>query len=176
MTITEPISVPQIPVDSENCDRQLQLYEAIRLQISLSFFSRIQIDEEELLHVLFVKLVDKFLPPFGSEELTERLRQEIRHTIRDFKLAKWSGLDIDEVDPDDGPFYDDRKKDFETEFEEMFERFCESCEEPQRTIYQRFRTCSQKELAKAAGILRDDVRLFMKTLPKKFERFLKDFS
>jgi len=153
----------------------LLLYEAIRLQISLSIFSRTQIDEEELLHVLFVKLIDMFLPPFGSEELTEMLRQEIRHTIRDFKLAKRHALDIESVDPDDGPFYDDRKKDFETEFEEVFERFCDSFEEPQRTIYQQFRIVSQKELAKIVGIHRNEVNKFIKAMPKEFQDFLKFF-
>jgi len=175
MTTTKPIFVPQTSVNTENCDRQLLLYEAIRFQISQSFFSRIRIDEGELLHVLFVKLIDKFLPPFESEELAELLQQEIRHTIRDFQLAKRAGIDIDEFDPDDGPSYDDRKKDFETEFEEVFERFCESCDEPMRTVYKQFRTVPQKELAKVAGVLRDDVRLFLKTLPKKFEEFLKNF-
>jgi len=174
--MTTPISATQNQLDTENCDRQLALYEAIRLQISLSVFSRTQIDEEELLHTLFVKLADKFLPPFESQELTELLRQEIRHAIRSFKFAKRSMLDIDEVDPDDGPFYDDRKKDFETVFEEAFDRFCESCEQPQRTIYRLFRTMSQQELAKIAGVSRDDARLFMKNMPKKFERFLKNFS
>ena len=166
---------PQIQANAENCDRQLALYEAIRFQISESFFSRIQIDEDELLHVLFDKLVDKFLPPFGSEKLTELLCKEIRHTIRDFKLAKRTGIDIDEFDLNDGPSYDDRKKDFETEFEEIFERFCKSCDEPQRTVYKQFRAVPQKELAKVAGILRDDVRLFLKTLPKKFKDFLKNY-
>ena len=173
--MTTSISVPQIPITAENCDRQLVLYEAIRFQISQSFFSRTQIDEEELLHVLFVKLVDKFLPPFESMELTELLRQEIRHSIRDFKLAKRHSLDIENVDLDGGPFYDDRKKDFETEFEEVFERFCESCEEPQRSIYQQFRFVSQKELAKIVGIHRNEVNKFLKAMPEQFQDFLKFF-
>jgi len=174
--MTTTISVPQTPPDGNNCaERQLLLYEAIRFQISNSFFSRRRIDEDELLHALFVKLIDKFLPPFESEELADLLQQEIRHTIRDFKLVKRHTLDIDEVDPDDGPFYDDRKKDFETEFEEMFQRFCESCEEPQRTIYQQFRTVTQTELARVAGITRSDARRFIKNMPKKFQEFLENF-
>ena len=167
---------PQTQANAENCDRQLALYEAIRFQISLSDFSRTQIDEDELLHVLFVKLAGMFLPPIESKELIELLRQEIRHAIRKFKLAKRFLLDIDELDPDDGPFYDDRKKDFETVFEEAFASFCESFEQPQQTVYQRFRTMSQKELAKVAGISRDDVRMFIKNMPKKFEKFLRNFS
>jgi len=47
--ITEIIIDTQIQENIENCERQLRLYEAIRLQISLAFFSRTQIDEEELL-------------------------------------------------------------------------------------------------------------------------------
>jgi hypothetical protein len=173
--MTEPISVPQTSENAENCDRKLLIYEAIRYQISQSYFSRIQIDEEELLHVLFFKLIDMVLPPFGSEELTELLRQKIRHTIRDFKLAKRSSLDVDEVDPDDGPFYDNRKKDFETEFEEAFDRFCDSCEEPQRTIYRRFRVCPQTEISRITKLSRDEIRISLKAMPKKFQEFLKNF-
>ena len=166
----------QMPSFTEDCEQQLALYEAIRLQISESFFSRTKIDEDELLHVLFVKLADKVLPPLGSEELVEELQKEIRSTIRDFKRSKRSMFDIDELTLDEEPAYDPEGNREEEEFETMFDRFCDSSEEPERTIYRLFRTYTKKEIANIAGISRNEVARFLKKLPKKFETFVEKFS
>jgi len=173
---TTTISAPQMASDPENCvDRQAKLYEAIRERISQSFFSRIRIDEEELLHVLFVKLVDKFLPPFGSEELIEFLNQAIADMIREFKLGVRSTVDIDDVDPDEGPSYDERINADEVEFEKMFDRFCDSRDEPERTIFRKFRTYARQDIAKLVKISRNDVAKLIKSMPKKFEKFVLNF-
>ena len=153
----------------------MQLYEAIRERISQSFFSRIQTDEEELLHVIFVNLVDRFLPSFDTDEMTELLNDEIANTIRDFKRDRKPALDIDNVDPDEGPAYDMRANAEEEEFETMFDRFCDSCEEPERTIFRRFRTHTRQELAACTGISRNDVSRILKKMSQKFEKFVRNF-
>jgi len=174
--MTTTISVPQINKNSENCaDRLASLYEAIRERISQSFFSRTRIDEEELLHVIFVNLVDKYLPPFDSDEMTKLLNDEIANTIREFKRGRKKMFDIDDVDPDEGPGYDMTANADEEEFETMFERFCDSREEPEQTIFRRFRTHTRLELAACTKISRNDVARILKTMLRKFEKFVKDF-
>jgi hypothetical protein len=171
------IFAPQIHADVDNCaDRQTKLYETIRERISQSFFSRTRMDEEELLHVIFMNLVDSFLPPFGSEEMTKLLNDEIADTIRELKCGNKAALDIDDVDPDEGPAYDMKANADEEEFETMFDRFCDSREEPERTIYRRFRTYTRQEIAACTGISRNDVTRILKTMPRKFEKFVNDFS
>ena len=168
------IPVPQINANAENCaDRQAALYEAIRYRISQSFFSRTRIDEDELLHVLFVKIIDKFYPPLGTNDFTEFLNREIANTIREFKRSVRPTLDIDDVDPNDGPAYE--TNDDEDEFEEVFEHFCDTQSEPKRSVYQRFRTYKQEQLAEMCGLSRKTVSKMIKRIPSEFEIFLKNF-
>ena len=168
------ISVPQINANAENCaDRQTALYEAIRYRISQSFFSRTRIDEEELLHDLFVKIVDKFYPPLGTNDFTDFLNREIANTIREFKRSVRPTLDIDDVDPNDGPAYETDTD--EGEFEEVFERFCNAQSEPKRSVYRRFRTCKHEKIAELSGLSRKTVSKMIKRIPSEFEIFLKNF-
>ena len=175
MTITKPISVPQTNANAENCDRQLALYNAIGERISQSFFSRTKTDEGELLHVIFVKLAEKFLPPLDSEEMTKLLDGMIANTIREFKRGQKSALDIDDIEPDEEPTYDMEANIEEEEFETMFDRFCDSCEEPERMIFRRFRTHTRQILAECTGISRNEIARILKTMPRKFEDFVKNF-
>jgi len=161
---------------SVNCaDRQMILYNAIRDRISQSFFSRAQMDEEELLHDVFVKLADKYLPPFGSEEMTKLINGTITNTVRVLKRAQKAALDIDDIEPDDEPVYDMAANFEEEEFEAMFDRFCDSRDEPERTIFRRFRTHNRQALAACSGVYRYEVARILKTLPRKFEDFVKKF-
>jgi len=173
--ITKPISVPQTNANAENCDRQLALYNAIGERISQSFFSRTKTDEEELLHAIFVNLVEKFLPPFDSEEMTKLLGGMIANTIREFKRGKKAALDIDDIESDEEPTYDIESNIEEEEFEMVFDRFCDSREEPERMIFRRFRTHNRQVLAECTGISRNEVARILKTMPRKFEDFVRNF-
>ena len=85
-------------------------------------------------------------------------------------------FDIDELTSDEEPGYDPESNREEEEFETMFDRFCDSCEEPERTIYRLFRTYTKIEIASIAGISRNEVACFLKKMPKKFETFVEKFS
>ena len=152
------------------------LYEAIRHRISQSFFSRTRIDEKELLHVLFLNIVDKFYPPTGSDEFTAFLNQEIANTIREFKRGKKTMRDIDDVDPDEGPAYDAKANTDEEEFEEAFERFCDAQDEPKRSVYRHFRTHKQYQLAEMFDLPLKTVSKIVKRMPNEFQKFLKKFQ
>ncbi len=174
--IMTTIIEPQIQGQPEDCaNRQMKLYEAVRERIAQSFFSRVRTDEEELLHVIFMNLVNKYLPPFDSEEMTKLLDDEIANSIREFKRTRKTTFDIDDVDPDEGPAYDMKANADEEEFEAMFERFCESREEPERTIFRRARTHGLREIARYVGISRNEVSRLVKSMPKKFENFIENF-
>jgi DNA-directed RNA polymerase specialized sigma24 family protein len=171
---TTDIAASQINANSENCaDRQAALYEAIRYRISQSFFSRTRIDEDELLHVLFLKVVDQFYPPLDSDEFTEFLNQEIADTIREFKRSVRPTRDIDDVDPDEGPAYEANAD--EEEFEKTFERFCDAQDEPKRSVYRRFRTHTLAQLAEIYGLPLKTVSKMVKRMPNEFQKFLENF-
>ena len=175
--MTTTISVPQIASGHESCaDRQLKLYNAIRERISQSCFSRSQTDEEELLHVIFINLVDKFYPSPDSKEMTKLLDDKITNTIREFKRNVKPALDIDGIEPDEEPGYSAEANAEEEEFEKVFDRFCSSREEPERTIFRRHRTHSRLALADCTGISRNEISRILKTMPRKFEKFVQNFS
>lgn len=152
------------------------LYEAIKLRISETCFSRARTDEDELLHVLFMRLEDEPLPPFGSEEMTARLDDEIRNAIRIGRREKMTRCDLDELDPEDEPFYDPQTKIDEQEFEETFHNFCDSCEEPERSVFRRSRTHTRVEIARSTGVSHQELTRILRQLPKKFQYFVKNHS
>lgn len=163
--------------EPENCaEHMLPLYEAIRLRISESTFSRIKTDEEELLHVIFMKLEGEVLPPPDSEEMEALLNDEIINTIRAFKRDKHAMSDFDELDPDDGPSHDRRTENAEEEFEEAFQRFCDSCEEPERTVYRRCRTLVLEDIVRSTGTSHREITRILRRLPKKFQCFVKNYE
>lgn len=128
-----------------------------------------------MLHVIFMKLIDRFLPGPDSDEMKELLDQEIRHTIRDFKLDKRPMLDIERVNPDDGPSYEEQSWTEEAEFERAFERFCNQCEEPKSSVYLRSRTHSKKQLSRIYGIHEKRIYKMLDKMADEFDDFLKKF-
>lgn len=159
----------------ENCeDARLLLYEAIRERISQAFFPRTRIDEEELLHVIFMKLLNQFLPALDSEEMSELLDREIRHAIRNFKLARRPAMDIEEVNPDEGPSYEEPAWSVEADFERTFERFCNTRQEPEQTVFRRCRTHTRKQIARITGLSHQEISRILKKIPDKFRYFLKN--
>lgn len=173
--MTNPIIETQIVDPHENRgESMLLLYEAIRLRISETCFSRAKTDEDELLHVLFMKLQDELLPPFDGEAATSRLDAEIDNAIRTFRREGKMRYDIDELDPDDEPFYDAGAKIAEEEFEEAFQHFCDSCAEPERSIFRRCRTYTREEIERSTGIPHQELTRVLRRLPKKFQNFVKN--
>lgn len=129
-------------------------------------------------HVIFMELCDKVLPELGRDEMNELLDRQIKDAIRAFKRDGKPArptIDIDDADPDEGPSYDERLNSEEIEFEKTFERFCNSFDEPKRSVYLRSRTHTKKQLARINGISEKMIYKMFKEMPHDFELFLKKF-
>lgn len=121
-----------------------------------------------------MKLVARYLPPLESEEMTELLDNAIADTIREMKRDRKKMRDITEVDPKDAPACRDWLHDEEREFETVFERFCNSYEEPERSVYRRCRTHRREDLAKLHALTHQEICRMLEKMPARFKYFVKN--
>ena len=160
--------------ESENRgDDRTSLYDAVKNEVDNTLFSRTRFDPDELINEVFLRLLDGHLPPLEPEEFFQTLRQTIRHTLRDMKRFSRPALDIDEVAHEEHPLYDMNQWADDLEFETTFERFCESFDEPTRTVYARSRILTREDIAELTNLTRRTVSKMIRAMPREFERFLK---
>jgi hypothetical protein len=157
-------------------DPASQLYHAIRKRVKRTMFSRRLIDSDEVVNEIFLRLSGKNLPPYGSEGFDNQLRRTTNHVVRDYKRFLKPATDIDEVNEDEHPFYEMEFFSIEEEFEFVFSKFCDTFDEPTRTVFTRSRALSKENIAELTGLFRQDVARIIKSMPSEFERFYTNFS
>ena len=146
---------------------------AIRSQVRKTRFSRKRFDENEIVNEVFVRLAHKDVHPTDEERFYDSITQCIRHTLRDYKLADKPALDVGELDDEEHPFYTMDAEWEEKEFEDRFQEFCESQEEPKRHVYALSRIHSKTAIAKIVGISRRSVSKLIGGMCDEFREFLR---
>jgi DNA-directed RNA polymerase specialized sigma24 family protein len=159
-----------------NHDFANQLYRAIRKRVKRTRFSRRLIDNDEVVNEIFLRLSGKNLPPFDSDEFDNLLRRTTNHVVRDYRRFLKLATDIDEVNDDEHPFYEMDFFSVEEEFEFVFSKFCDSFDEPKRTVFTHSRTLSKESIAELTGLFRHEVARTIKSMPSEFKKFYRNFS
>ena len=148
------------------------LLEIIQRWVSASKFSRDRIDPDEVVNEAYCRLSETEKLPEDAGELSFAVEQVVRHTIRDLKRSMTVAVDVDELPHEEHPFYESETDSPEAEFEEVFLRFCESQPEPKRTIYQRCRTHSRKDIVRIANVRLESINRMMDEMPAEFKKFI----
>ena len=164
---------PQNTTDGTDRDTYFEkLYNLIRKRVKCSFTVRRLATVDDVTGDVFLLLVEQILPPLESEDFQKLLTKTINRLVRRIKRSVREMLDVDELGESEHPFYE---MDFRVEdenFELVFEKFCESFPDPQRTIFKKFRFMSKQNIAALVGISRNTVAQIIKTMPGHFRNFL----
>ena len=151
-----------------------KLYTLIRKRVKYSFVVRKLASVDDVTGDIFLQLIEQELPPLESDEFKKLLSKMVNRFVRRIKRSVREMLDIDELGESEHPIYE---VDFsgEENFEFVFDKFCKSFPEPQRTVYFYSRIIPRKDIADLTGLTQRRVAQLAKQMPVHFKTFIDNY-